>query len=300
MAVPTLLVLCTLAFLLVRLAPGGPFDAEHSLAPEVRANLERAYGLDQPLPLQYLRWLGGVVQGDLGPSLGQRDYTVSELVAAGLPVSLGLGALALLLAVAIGLPLGVLAARRPGGLVDHLAGGGGAVALAIPAFVLAPLLALVFAVNLRWLPAAGWQGMFSAHAVLPALTLALPLAAALARLMRTSLAETWRLPFVRTAEAKGLPAWRVLWCHAFPAAAAPVVSWLGPAAAAILTGSLVVETVFGLPGTGRHLVQGALNRDYTLVLGMAVVYAVLVVAANLLVDLAYGWLDPRVRPGQRQ
>jgi oligopeptide transport system permease protein len=292
---PTLFIIVTLAFVLVRLAPGGPFDEEQTLPPEIKANLDRAYGLDRPLAEQYLHYLGRLLHGDLGPSMRLRDFTVNELIATGLPVSLSLGAAALLLAVGLGVPLGVHAALRRKRFGDHAVMGLAALGIAVPAYVTAPLLALVFGIYLKWLPVAGWERGTVRDMVLPVVALALPTLAYIARLMRASLLEVLCLPYVRTAEAKGLSPQRVLWRHALPPALLPVLSYLGPAAAAILTGSLVVETIFGLPGMGRFLVQGALNRDYTLVMGKVIVYAVLVIGLNLAVDLLQALLDPRLR-----
>jgi oligopeptide transport system permease protein len=296
-ALPTLAVIVVVAFLLVRLAPGGPFDEEQAIPPEIRANLERAYGLDQPLHVQLVRYLSGLARGDFGPSFKFKDFTVTELIAAGLPVSLALGALAMLAAVLAGVPLGVLAALRHNRALDHLVMALAVVGIAVPVFVVAPLAALVFGVQLGWLPVAGWRPGEWRDMVLPVAALALPVTAYVARLTRSSLLEVLGSSFVRAARARGIGEARVVWRHALPAGLIPVVSYLGPAAAAVLTGSLVVEVLFGLPGLGRHLVQGALNRDYTLVLGMVVVYATLMILMNLLVDVAYAWLDPRVRPG---
>jgi oligopeptide transport system permease protein len=292
---PTLLVIITVSFCVMRLAPGGPFDAEQALPPSVRANLERAYGLDQPLPLQYLRYLRHLAHGDFGPSLRQRDFTVSELIATGLPLSVTLGLAAVLLAVLLGIPAGVLAAIRRGSGLDHGVTTLAVLAIALPSFVTGPLLALIFGLYLHWLPVAGWEAGEPRYLVLPVLTLALPIAAYLARLMRGSLLEVLRAPYVRSARARGLGGARVLWRHALRPALLPVVSYLGPAVAFAVTGSLVVETVFGLPGTGRYLVQGAIDRDYPLVMGMIIVYAVFTLLCNLLADLLYGWLDPGVR-----
>ena len=297
-ALPTLAVIVVVAFLLVRLAPGGPFDEEQAIPPEIRANLERAYGLDQPLHVQLGRYVAGLARGDFGPSFKFKDFSVTELIAAGLPVSLQLGALAMLAAIGIGLPLGVLAALRHNRALDHLVMAWAVVGIAVPVFVVAPLAALVFGVHLGWLPVAGWTPGEWRDMVLPVAALALPVTAYVARLTRGSLLEVLATPFVRAARARGIGPARVVWRHALPASLIPVVSYLGPAAAAVLTGSLVVEVLFGLPGLGRYLVQGALNRDYTLVLGMVVVYATVMILMNLLVDVAYAWLDPRVRPGR--
>lgn len=297
-AIPTLALIIVLSFLLTRLAPGGPFDDEQAVPPEIRANLERAYGLDQPLAVQLGRYVSGLLRGDFGPSFKFKDFSVTELIAAGLPVSLQLGGLSLLVAILAGIPLGTLAAMRHNRGADHVIMAVAVVGIAVPVFVVAPLAALVFGVHLGWLPVAGWSPGEWRDMLLPTLTLALPVVAYVARLTRGSMLETLRSPFVRAARARGVSGGRVVWRHALPAALTPVVSYLGPAAAAVLTGSLVVETIFGLPGMGRHLVQGALNRDYTLVMGMVIVYGSFMIALNLLVDIAYAWLDPRIRPGR--
>ncbi|MDP9198723.1 MAG: ABC transporter permease subunit [Pseudomonadota bacterium] len=298
-AIPTLAIIITLAFLLTRLAPGGPFDEEQALPPDIRANLEAAYGLDQPVAVQYGRYVAGLLRGDFGPSFKFRDFTVSELIGSGLPVSLTIGIAALLLAIALGVPAGVWAALARGRWPDRLLMSFAVAGISVPVFVVAPFLALVFGIWLRWLPVAGWAPGRLSDLILPVLTLALPVIAYLARLTRGSLLEVLRAPWVRAARARGLPERTVLLRHALPAALLPVVSYLGPATAAVLAGSLVVETIFGLPGMGRHLVQGALNRDYTLVMGMVIVYAALMIALNLVADLAYAWLDPRIRRGGR-
>jgi len=293
--IPTLLVIITVSFCVVRLAPGGPFDQEQALPPAVRANLERLYGLDQPLAVQYVHYLRGLLRGDFGPSLRQRDFTVSELVAQGLPLSATLGLAAILLAVLSGIPAGILAALWRNRGADYCITTLAALGLALPSFVTGPLFALVFGLYLRWLPVAGWQHGAPRYLVLPVLTLALPVAAYVARLTRASLLEVLNAHYVRSARARGLGTPRVLWRHALRPALMPVVSYLGPAVAFVMTGSLVIETVFGLPGTGRYLVEGAIDRDYPLVMGMIVVYGALTLFLNLIADLIYGWLDPGVR-----
>jgi oligopeptide transport system permease protein len=293
--VPTLFVIITLSFLIIRLAPGGPFDDEQGLSPAIKANLDAAYGLDQPIGTQYARYLSGLAHGDFGPSFKFRDMRVGEMIAQGLPVSLTLGLCAILLAVLIGVPLGACAALRRNTLVDHGVRTLAALGVALPSFVIGPLLALVFGLYLHWLPVAGWAGGEPRYLVLPVITLALPVIASVARLTRTSFIEVMRANFIRTARAKGLGELRILLRHGLRPALMPVVSFLGPATAFVVTGSLVVETLFGLPGTGRFLVQGAINRDYTLVMGMIIVYGTLTLLCNLLADLLYGWLDPRVR-----
>ncbi len=294
-AVPTLFVIITATFFLIRLAPGGPFDQEQRLPPEIQANLEAAYGLDQPILVQYGRYLRGLLRGDFGPSYKYRDFTVSELIAGGLPISISLGVAAVLCAVLIGVPLGSLAALRRNQWPDHVLMIVAVLGIAVPGFVIAPLLALVFGIYLKWLPVAGWEHGTLVDAVLPVTALALPVIAFVARLMRGSLLEVLGSNFIRSARARGLSQWRVVLHHALRPALLPVVSYLGPATAAVLTGSLVVETIFGIPGMGRYLVQGAINRDYTLVMGMVIVFAALTLLLNLVVDLLYGWLDPRVR-----
>ena len=293
--IPTLLVIITVSFCVVRLAPGGPFEQEQALPPAVRANLERLYGLDQPLTVQYVHYLRGLLRGDFGPSLRQRDFTVSELIAQGLPLSATLGLAAILLAVLTGIPAGIAAALWRNRGADYCITTLAALGLALPSFVTGPLFALVFGLYLRWLPVAGWQHGAPRYLVLPVLTLALPVAAYVARLTRASLLEVLSAHYVLSARARGLGTPRVLWRHALRPALMPVVSYLGPAVAFVMTGSLVIETVFGLPGTGRYLVEGAIDRDYPLVMGMIVVYGALTLFLNLIADLIYGWLDPGVR-----
>ena len=280
-------------FLLVRLAPGGPFDGERRLPPAVEANLRAAYHLDESLAAQYARYMGMLARGDLGPSFRQKDFSVNELMAEGLPVSLTVGGLALTLALSAGVGLGAFAALRPDAPRDRTLTVLATLALALPPIVVAPALVLAFAVFLGWFPAGGVGTAW--HYVLPVVALALPFAAAFARLARGSVAESLARPHVLTAHAKGLPKMRVLRRHVLPSALLPVVSFAGPAAAAMLAGSVVVEQVFSLPGIGRYFAQGALNRDYTLVTGGVVVYAALVLLFNLLADLLYARLDPRIR-----
>ena len=294
-AVPTLFLLITLAFFMIRLAPGGPFDGDKVLPPEIQANLDAKYDLDQPLFVQYVRYLGMIVRGDLGPSFQYSDFTVSELIRQGFPVSLTLGAGALTVALFFGVLIGCLAAWRQNSRTDYLLMGSAMTGVAIPNFVLAPVLVLLFAVVLGWLPAGGWGGGAPHHLVLPIIALSLPYLAYIARLTRGSMVEVLRSDFIRTARAKGLPQWQVLLKHALKPALLPVVSYLGPATAAILTGSVVIEQIFGLPGMGRYFVQGALNRDYTLVMGVVIFIGVLIVAFNLMVDLIYALIDPRIR-----
>jgi oligopeptide transport system permease protein len=292
---PTLFCIVTVSFFIIRLAPGGPFDLEQTLPPQIRRNLDRLYGLDQPLGVQYLHYLNGLVHGDFGPSFKQRDFSVGELIAQGLPLSLTLGLAAVLLALALGIPLGVAAALRRNTAIDHGIAALVVFGVALPSFVTGPLFALLFGLYLHWLPVAGWESGEVRYLLLPVLTLSLPVMASIARITRGSLLETLRANYVRTARARGLGEARVLWRHALRPALLPVVSYLGPATAYVVTGSLVVETVFALPGTGRYLVQGAINRDYTLVMGMITVYGALTLGLNLIADIVHGWLDPTVR-----
>ncbi|MFA5941554.1 MAG: ABC transporter permease subunit [Sinimarinibacterium sp.] len=291
----TLFVLLTLTFFLLRAAPGGPLDRERALPPRIEAAIAERFHLDEPLWAQYGRYLSGVLRGDLGPSFQYDGYEVNELIGAGLPASAQLGALALLLALLVGTTLGALCALHANRWPDRLLMGLVLTGISLPNFVVAPLLILLFAVNLGWLPAGGWQNGEVADLVLPVIALALPQLAYVARLTRTGLAEALQSGFVLAAQARGLPQRRILLRHALPPALLPVLSYLGPAAAGLITGSVVVEQVFGIPGVGRHFVQGALNRDYTLVLGVVLVYGALIVLFNLLVDLLYGILDPRMR-----
>lgn len=292
-AIPTLFIIVTAAFFMMRVAPGGPFDQERTLEATVMANLNATFGLDKPLWQQYMIYLGNLFQGDMGPSFIYRDIRVHEILGEGLPVSMQLGGTALLLAVIVGSFLGTIAALRQNTATDF-----GVIAIAtfgitVPNFVVAPVLSLVFAVALSWLPAQGW-GDWN-QMILPVVALSLPQIAIVTRLIRGSMIEALRSDHVRTARAFGLPNRMVVVKHALRAAILPVVSYLGPAAAALLTGSIVVEQVFNLPGIGRYFVVGALNRDYTLVMGTVVIVACFVVIFNLIVDLLYAVLDPRVR-----
>jgi oligopeptide transport system permease protein len=294
-AIPTLFVIVTLAFFMMRAAPGGPFDSQRKLTPEVERNIKAAYNLDKPLTQQYLIYLGKVVHGDLGPSYKNKDFTVVQLIATGLPVSARLGLCAMALALLLGTFLGVNAALKQNRWEDYSVMTVAMLGITIPTFVAAPILTLLLGIYTGWLPVGGWNGGALANMILPVTVLALPQIAVVARLMRGSMIEVLRTNYIRTARAKGLPTHRIVLGHALRAAALPLVSYLGPALAAVLTGSLVVEEIFGLPGIGRYFVQGALNRDYTLVLGVVICYAALIIVLNFLADIAYGLLDPRVR-----
>jgi oligopeptide transport system permease protein len=286
-AIPTLLVLVTAAFFLMRAVPGGPFAGERNLTPQVEQNLRAAYHLDESLGMQYLRYLGGLLQGDLGPSFQYPDYSVAELIAAGLPYSLQ-----------VGIPAGVVAARRVNSPADMGIMAFCLIGISVPNFVVAPLLVLVFAIHLDWLPAMAVEagrGMGLRNMVLPVIALALPQIAYIARITRSSMLDVLATGYITMARARGLSERRVLWGHALRPALLPVASYLGPAAAALLTGSVVVEQIFGIPGIGRYFVQGAVNRDYTLVMGVVVFYGTLVIGFNMLVDISYRLIDPRLR-----
>jgi oligopeptide transport system permease protein len=294
-AIPTLLAVILLSFLLMRFAPGGPFDGERPLDPATRDALISAYGLDKPVLEQFWLYLTRLVQGDFGPSLVYRDFTVTDLVAKGLPVSLTLGGLAMVVALFGGVSLGIVAALKVGGWMDRALGIGATMLTSFPSFVTAPLLVLLFGLTLGWLPVSGWNDGALANLVLPVIALALPYVGAIAKLTRASLASVLLEDHVRTARARGLAPLKVLLVHALRPALLPVASYAAPAAAGLLTGAVVIETVFALPGLGRYFVQGALNRDYPLVLGVVTLYAGLIILFNLIADLVYGWLDPRVR-----
>ena len=289
----TLFVIVTVVFFLLRLAPGGPFDGERRMPPEIEANLKAAYDLDAPLPVQYGKFLLKLAQGDLGPSFKQKDFSVNDLIAAGLPVSSALGAAALALALLLGMGIGIAAGLRPGSTFDGVLMTASNINIAVPTIVAAPLMVLIFSVGLSWFPAGGADSAW--HFVLPAVALAIPLSADIARIMRGGMAEAGLEPHVKTARSKGLPLRRIVYRHMLPVASIPLISFLGPAVAVLLTGTVVAEQVFDLPGIGRYYVQAALNRDYTLVMGVTIVYSCAILTLNLLVDIAYGLIDPRIR-----
>lgn len=294
-AIPTLFIIITIAFFMMRAAPGGPFDKDRQLPEAIEKNMLAHYNMDQPLWGQYLDYLGGIVVGDFGPSFKYRDFTVKELIMTGLPASLRVGGTAMLLAIILGIGFGVVAALRQNTFIDYTVMATAMTGIAIPNFVMAPLLTLVFGVHLSLLPVAGWGDGAVRNLVLPVIALSLPQIAYISRLTRGSMVEILNANYVRTARAKGLAERIVVLRHALKGALLPVVSYLGPATAALATGSVVIETIFDIPGIGRYFVQGALNRDYTLVMGVVTFYAALIVALNLLVDLFYVLLDPKVR-----
>lgn len=290
----TLAALATITFFIMRLAPGGPFSRNRKISAEVQTNIEASFHLDEPIWQQFARYLWGILRGDLGPSMKHRDYSVNDLIASGLPYSLTIGFWAILVAALIGIALGLAGALRRNGWTDYAAGTVGVIGIAIPIFIIGPLMQSYFAVHLGWLPVGGWNAGWKSL-VLPVLVLALPNIAYISRLTRSSLIESMRENHVRTARAKGIGPARVLWSHAMTGALLPVVAYLGPAAAALITGSILIETVFALPGIGRFFVDAALSRDYPLVMGITLVYGGFLIVFNILTDLLRGWLDPRVR-----
>jgi len=305
-AAPTLFFVVSLSFFLMHLAPGGPFDADANLEPQVIENLKAAYDLDKPLIQQYVIYLGKVLVGDFGPSIIYQDRTVSQLIATGLPVSLKIGLAAILIAGLTGISMGILAALKHNTATDYAVMGVAMTGIAVPSFVLAPLMTLIFGVFLQLLPIAtlepggGLARSFPMIApltpyILPVIALAVPQIAVISRLTRGAMIEVLRQNYIRTARAKGLAEKRVVWRHALQAGLLPVVSYLGPAVAGIVTGAVVVESIFQLPGMGRFFIQGAINRDYPLVLGIVIIFAAAIVLMNLIVDLLYGVLDPKVK-----
>ncbi|MDP3116090.1 MAG: oligopeptide ABC transporter permease OppB [Phenylobacterium sp.] len=294
-AIPTLFLVITVAFFMMRAAPGSPFDGDRKLSPEIEANVMAKYGMDRPLHEQYGAYLAGVVQGDLGPSLKYKDKTVLQILQENYRVSLTLGLSSIILATVIGVSLGVLAALRQNQTTDYVVMTIAILGVCIPTFVTAPVLVLVIASKLGWLPSAGWNGGALPNLILPIVVLTLPQVAIISRLTRAGMVEVLRSNYIRTARAKGLPENRIVRRHALRAAILPLVSYLGPAAAGLITGSLVVEKIFNLPGLGKFFVISALQRDYTVVMGMVIFYAALILILNLIADLLHAVLDPRVR-----
>jgi oligopeptide transport system permease protein len=289
-------IIVTLSFFMMRAAPGGPFSSEREIPPAIMENLLRRYNLDESLPRQYLRFLGMVLQGDLGPSFTNKDFTVNQLIGSSLPNSIILGLTALIIAVVCGVTVGLISALKQNSVIDYTAVSLAVTGISVPLLVAGPVLALIFAVSLQWLPTSGWitgrNGMLTL--ILPAVTLSLPYFAYIARLSRASILEVLRSDYVRTARAKGLPMPVILIKHVLKGALLPVVSYLGPACAGIVTGSVVVESIFAIPGLGTFFVRSALNRDYTLIMGTVIVYSLLLIIMNFIVDIIYGFLDPRI------
>jgi oligopeptide transport system permease protein len=294
-AIPTLFVVITVAFFMMRAAPGSPFSSDRKLPPEIEKNIQKKYHFDEPLIVQYGEYLGGVLHGDLGPSLKYRDKSVLDIIKQNYRVSLTIGLSAFVLAVFFGVSLGAIAALRQNGPADYTTMAIAILGVCIPSFVTAPLLQLVFGSNLGWLPIAGWDNGSLPNLVMPIVVLSLPQIAIISRLTRAGMIEALRSNYVRTARAKGLPEWRIVTKHAIRAALLPLVSYLGPAFAGLMTGSLIVEKIFGLPGLGKFFVTSALQRDYTVVMGMVIFFATLILLLNLIADMLYAVLDPRVR-----
>jgi len=294
-AIPTIFVIITIAFFMMRIAPGGPFDTDRKLPPKIEENIKAKYGLDKPLYQQYFDYLGDVLTLDFGPSFTYKDFSVNDLIARGFPVSVQLGLTALVVAAFFGVMLGTIAALRQNTGADYSVMTVAMVGITIPNFVMGPLLTLLFGLYLGWLPVAGWNDGAIQNMILPVIALALPQVAIISRLTRGGMIEVLRSNFVRTARAKGLSEYIVITRHAIQSGLLPLVAYLGPAAAALVTGSLVIERIFAIPGIGRYFVEAALNRDYTLVMGVVIFYATLIIFLNLIADLMVGMLDPRVR-----
>lgn len=293
-AIPVLLAVITVTFFLVRVAPGGPFDSEKAVIPEVKAALEKQYRLDLPLFQQYTAYLGDLASGEFGPSFKYPGRSVNELIGAGLPVTAELGFYALLVAVLIGGLAGVIASLRPNTAQDYIPMSLAMIGICMPSFLLGPLLVLLFGIELEWLPVSGW-GDIPGDKILPSITLGAGYAAYIARLSRAGMLEVLSQDYIRTARAKGLPEWQVVTKHALRGGLMPVVTFLGPAFAGLLAGSFVVETIFQIPGLGRFYVQAAFNRDYTMILGTTVFLSTLIVLFNLLSDIIAAWMNPRLR-----
>ncbi|MDY4889834.1 MAG: oligopeptide ABC transporter permease OppB [Sphaerochaetaceae bacterium] len=294
--IPTMLIIVTLSFFIVRVAPGGPFDGEKKLPDVVKKNIEAKYHMNEPLLKQYGRYILGVIQGDLGPSYKYKDHDVNFFIGSSLPNSMILGVIAITLAVVFGVTFGILASVNQNSWVDYLSMGLAVIGISIPLFVICPVLQLVFAMKLQWLPTSGWfrSGDPWTTVIMPSVALSFSYFANIARLMRSSMLETLRSDYIRTAKAKGMKRSTIIFKHAMKGALLPIVSYLGPAFAGIVTGSVVVEQVFRVPGLGKFFVQSSFNRDYTLIVGVVIVYSVILVVMNFIVDVIYSFLDPRI------
>ncbi|WP_439509725.1 ABC transporter permease [Marinimicrobium koreense] len=297
-AIPVMLVVVTITFFMVRLAPGGPFDTERAVPPEVMEALNERYNLDQSMGVQYLDYLGNLLQGDLGPSFKFPNRTVNEMIASGAPTTFELGLYAILFALIIGLLAGVVASLRANTLQDYVPMSLAMIGICLPSFVLGPMLVLVFGIWLEWLPVSGW-GSSAGDKILPSITLGSTYAAYIARISRGGMLEVLSQDYIRTARAKGLSTFRIVTVHALRGGITPVVSFMGPAIAGLLAGSFVVETIFQIPGLGRFFIQAAFNRDYTMVLGMTIFFAGLIILLNLIADTVLVWLNPKLRPNAR-
>ncbi|MCG2835818.1 oligopeptide ABC transporter permease OppB [Photobacterium sp. WH77] len=294
-AIPTLLVLITISFFLMRFAPGNPFSSERPLPPEVMANIEAKYGLDKPVFEQYTTYLGNILQGDFGPSFKYKDFSVNELVQGALPVSAKIGFFAFVFALVMGVTVGTLAALKQNTWLDYLIMSTAMAGVVMPSFILAPVLIYIFSINMQWLPAGGWQDGSVKFMLLPMLGMALLYVATFARITRGSMIETLNSNFIRTARAKGLSYPYIIVKHALKPAMLPVVSYMGPAFVGIITGSVVIETIFGLPGIGKLFVNAAFNRDYSLVLGITILIGTLTILFNAIVDIVLAYIDPKIR-----
>lgn len=294
-AVPTLLILITVSFFMMRLAPGSPFSTERGLPPQIVAKIEAEYGLNKPMHEQYFTYLGNILQGDFGPSFKYKDYSVNELIEQALPVSATIGLLAFIFTTIVGVGIGTLAALKQNTWLDYSMMSTAMLGVIMPSFVLAPVLIYVFSIKLGWLPAGGWQGGSWQYILLPMLSMSLLYIASFARITRGSMIETLNSNFIRTAKAKGLPFSTIVLRHALRPALLPVLSYMGPAFVGIITGSVVIETIFGLPGLGKLFVNGALNRDYSLVLGLTILIGFLTITFNAIVDILLAAIDPKIR-----
>ncbi|KGQ71280.1 oligopeptide transporter permease [Chelonobacter oris] len=294
-AIPTLFVLITISFFMMRLAPGSPFSSEKNYPPEVMANIEAKYNLDKPIHTQYLLYLKNLAQGDFGPSFKYKDFTVNQLVAQAFPVSLKLGFSAFFIALFFGVTAGTVAAIKQNKWLDYVIMTFAMTGVVIPSFVVAPLLVLIFAITLKWLPGGGWNDGALINMLLPMTALSLSYIASIARITRGSMIEVLHSNFIRTAKAKGLPTRRIIFRHALRPALLPVISYMGPAFVGIITGSMVIESIFGLPGLGQLFVNGALNRDYSLVLSLTILVGALTITFNAIVDILYAVIDPKIR-----
>ncbi|TYK66100.1 oligopeptide ABC transporter permease OppB [Colwellia echini] len=294
-AIPTLLILITLSFFMMRLAPGSPLSSERGLPPQIVEKIEAEYGLNKPIHEQYFTYLGNILQGDFGPSFKYKDYSVNELIEQALPVSATIGLLAFIFTTIVGVAIGTLAALKQNTWLDYTMMSTAMLGVIMPSFVLAPVLIYIFSIELGWLPAGGWQGGSWQYILLPMLSMSLLYIASFARITRGSMIETLSSNFIRTAKAKGLPYSTIILRHALRPALLPVLSYMGPAFVGIITGSVVIETIFGLPGLGKLFVNGALNRDYSLVLGLTILIGALTITFNAIVDILLAAIDPKIR-----
>ena len=294
-AIPTLLILITVSFFLMRLAPGSPFSSERSIPAEVLANINAKYHLDEPMINQYFYYLGGLLQGDLGPSFRYKDFTINELVAQSFPVSAEIGIWSFIVALILGVSCGIFAALRQNSWLDHSVMAFANLGIVLPNFVLAPLCILLFSIYLQWLPSGGWNNGAWPYLIMPVIAMSTSYIAQIARITRGSMIETMHSNFIRTARAKGLPLFHIIFRHALRPAMLPVVSYLGPVFVAILTGSVVVDVYFGTGGIGQHFINGALNRDYSMVMGVTILIGTLTIVFNAIVDILYAVIDPKIR-----